>query len=544
MPLPQFDLETLVASQVNTQKTSSQMSPPSSQLSRSQSPGQGFAIQLDIDHSSSPGYHGSPFGLGDLSSAQKPDDEPLIFTQDDDVFGTQGDWGIEIDENGNIIESAEPIVADEEPQLPPLPPIQSEYGVPVNVAQLDEQPVLDDQDIVMREEPLPEAEPFPEHQQHVPWQHDEKSTRQEWTRRKRKLQIDEETQLPRRIIRNWQSQYLENCGIYPSRSISATQAKRNAMLLTFGLGIGNIGQSIGVPGLIHPLAIEFSGDVLFTTVTGIEVKERRGRRRTASEAIEDEEQGGERRVRLRLMENGEAQEQARAVQEDECINIDDPFADGALPEVGREAERAMSDHLSSTILPWNRGSSVIPGSSTRAPNPTQQGRDLSSPLGKRGDPQDIVRYSDDAPMGGFGSEVDFGGGFGSADSFDGMQVPGLDPEGHGLGGELTAAEIQEQNDRLFAELDREGHNFVNFIQDAIDENGERRQDGDFDMGRKWLAFDDLFVPQATPRLTAAQAFYHTLCLVTKGRMYVEQDDADQTPFGAIWIGTKAVAGGF
>ncbi|KAI1427289.1 Rec8 like protein-domain-containing protein [Xylaria sp. FL1777] len=542
MPLPKFELETLVISQVDTQKTSSQMSPQGSQLSGSRSPGRGFTIQLDIGHSSSSGYRGSPFGLGDLSSAQKPGDEPLILTQeDDDVFGTQGDWGIEIDENGNIVESAEPIVTEEEPQLPPLPLIRGEGDVPTNVAQLDERPILDDQDIIMGEEPLPEAEPYPERQQHVAWQHDKKPVRQASALRKRKRWIDEETQLPRRAIRNWQSQYLENCGTYPTRSISATRAKRNAMLLTFGLGISNIGQNIGVPGLIHPLAVEFSGDVLFTTVTGIEVKQPRGRRRTASEAIEDKEKEGERRVRPRLIENVGEQEQARAAPEDEFLNLHDTFTDEALPEVAREAERPMSDHLSSTLLPWNRGSSAIPGSSARAPNPAQQGRDISSPLGKRGESQDIMRYSDDAPMGGFGSEIDFGGGFGSADSFDAMGVHDLDLEGHELDVELTAAEIQAQNDRLFAQLDREGHNFVNFIQDAIDQNGERRHDSDFGINRKWLAFDDLFMPQATPRLTAAQAFYHTLCLVTKGRVYVEQHDADQTPYGAIWIGMKTVA---
>ncbi|KAI0537530.1 Rec8 like protein-domain-containing protein [Xylaria digitata] len=537
MPIPEFDLESLVASQDNTQKTSSQMSPQSYLLSGSQSPGQGFAIQLDIDHSSPSGYHGSPFRLVGLSSGQKLDDEPLIFTQDDDVFGTQGDWGIEIDGNGNIIESTEP-------QLPPLPPIQGEEDVPINIAQFDQEQIHDAQgDIIMHEEPLPEAEPFPERQQHKPWKCDERPIQQDPARRKRKVQIDEETQVARKVIRDWQSAYLGNCCACPIRPVSATRAKRNAMLLTFGLGIGNIGQNIGIPGLIHPLAVEFSGDELFMAITGIEVEGPRGRRRTASEAIMDNEQDEERRVRPRLVENEEEQEQARAAQENEFMDLDEPFADGALLEVGRDAEHPMSDHLSSTLLPWNRGSSAVPGSSARAPNPAQQGRDFSSPLGRRGDPQDIVRYSDDAPM--FGSDGNFGGGFGSTDSsFEAMQVPAFGDEGYGLAGEHIATGVQSQDDHLLLRLDREGYNFVNFVQDAVSQNGERRQDADFDMNRKWLAFDDLFVPQATPRSTAAQAFYHTLCLVTKGMMYVEQDGADQTPFGAIWVGVEAAAGGF
>ncbi|KAI1311204.1 Rec8 like protein-domain-containing protein [Xylaria venustula] len=546
MPLPQFNLEALVGSMVDTQKTSSQMSPPSSQFSLARSPAQGFAIQLDIDHSSSSGYHGSPFGLGDLSSAQKSDVDPLIFADGDDVFGAHGDWGIEIDQDGNIIETADPIVVDEEPQLPPLPQIQRGGDMADNVSRLDELPILDDQDIIMQEQPLPEAEPFPERRGYVPWQHDKKSAQQESTRRKRKAKRDEGNELPRSVLRDWQSQYLENCCTYLRRPVSATQAKRNAMLLTFGLGIGNIGQSMSVAGLIHPLAIDFSGDVLFTTFTGIEVQKARGRRRTASEAIEDEEGSQERRVRPRLMENNEDQEQekARASQEEEFINLDDPFADQVFPEVGRDAEHPMSDHLSSTLLPWNRGSSAMPGSSARVTNPAQKGRDLSSPLGKRGNPQDIVRYSDDAPTGGFGSDADFGGGFGSADSFPGMRDPDLEFENREPNGEFTAADIKAQNDDLFAQLDREGHNFAKYMQDAIDQNGERRQDEDFDINRRWLAFDDLFIPQATPRSTAAQAFYHTLCLVTKDKMYVEQYDADQVPFGAIWIGMKVVAACF
>ncbi|KAI0487257.1 Rec8 like protein-domain-containing protein [Xylaria cf. heliscus] len=543
MPLPKYELETIVTSQIYSQKTSSQMSPQSSHLSVSQSPGQGFVIQLDIDHSSSSGHHESPFGLEGLSSAQKPDDERLILHQDDeDVFGRQGDWGLEIDENGNVIESVEPPVADEEPQLPPLPHIQGEDNMSANAAQFDEQPVFDDQgDVVMQENLFPEAEPFPEPRVHAPWQNDEQPARQAPARRKKMFHIDDETQISRNVLRDWQSHYLEHCTGRARGFVSATRAKRNAMLLTFGLGIGNIGQSVGVPGLIHPLAIEFSGDALFTTVTGINVEDFRGRRRSASEAIEDDEQEEERRVRPRLMKREEEKEQARAAQEDDFMNLDDPFADGVPQEVGREAEHPMSDHLSSTLLPWNRGSSAVPGSSARAPNPAQQGRDLSSPLGKRGDPQDIVRYSDDAPMGDFGSDGNFGGGFGSADSsFDGMQAPDLVPEGYKPGVAPTAQEIQAQNDRLFEQLDREGYNFMSFTQDAVNKDGERRRDEDFDMNRKWLAFDDLFMPRVTPRSTAAQAFYHTLCLVTKGKMYVEQDDTEQKPFGAIWIGVEAM----
>ncbi|KAI0204265.1 Rec8 like protein-domain-containing protein [Astrocystis sublimbata] len=549
MPLPKFELEALVSSQSRSQKTSSQMSPQGSQPSSFGSPGEGFAIQLDIDDSGSSGHRGSPFGLGGVNSAQKHDDERLISHQEgDDIFGTHGDWGLEIDENGNIVESAGPLALEEEPQLPPLPRIRGDDSELADAAQLDEQPVFDDQgDVIMQENtaPVAEAKSFRERQVHLPLQDEELRAAHAPPRRgRRKVRIDEKTQVPRNAIRDWQTGYLEVCGGRPRGFASVGWARNNAMLLTFGLGIGNIGQSIGVPGLVHPLAIDFSGDALFTAVTRIEVvKKARGRRRGISEVNEEDEPEDERRVRPRLMDNGEEKERARGSQADDFMAINDTFADDNLQEVGREAEHPMSDHLSSTMLPWNRGSSAVPGSSTRALNPVQQGRDLSSPLGKQSQPQDIVRYSDDAPMGDLGSDGHFDGGFGSGDSsFDGMQDPELMLQGDDIGADPMASGTQTQNNALLAQLDREGFNFMNFIRDVAAQDGERRKDEDYTIDRRWLAFDDLFVPRSTPRSTAAQAFYHTLSLVTKGKMYVEQDDAEHQAFGAIWVGVKADAG--
>jgi len=535
MPLPQFDLESMIVSQINTQKTSSQMSPPTTQMSGSQSPGGGFQIQLNFDHSSILGGHDSPFGLEGLSSARKMDDEPLIFTQEDDVFGTQGDWGIEIDEEGNVIEPGVPIAVNGEPELPPLPPREAE-----NALELDDQPLFDDQgDVIMQEAPLPDAEPFPEREEHEAFQNDEPTVQPAPSRRKKTLKIDNETQLSRNTIRRWQDDYLENCGAIHNGFVKPSQAKRNAMLLTFGLGIGNIGQNIGVPGVFHPLAIHYSGDSLFTTITGIEVKETRGRRRTSSEAMLGEAQDEGRRVRPRLMEEEEGQEQAREGNNDEFPYIDDTFAEGPDPEVGREGEHPMSDHLSSTLQPWNRGSSAVPGSSVRGPNSVQKGRDLSSPLGKHDKLQEIVRYSDDAVEGRLGSDGWVAGGIGSADSsFDGNPGTSPDREGDQPATNLTPEQIKAQAEQLFAKLDAEVRNFLGFVRESITENGERREDEDFDLDRKWLGFDDLFVPRTTKRSTAAQAFYHTLCLVTRGEMFVQQDDATDEAFGPIWLGAK------
>ncbi|KAI5921150.1 Rec8 like protein-domain-containing protein [Camillea tinctor] len=543
MQLPKLNYDEIIAVQVS-QKTSSQMSPRhTSQLSDSASSGRGFPVRLDLGHSDSSISRTSPFVLKGLYSAQKPDNEKRLFFQEDEFAGEAVDWGLEIDEDGNIVERADPIIVQNEPELPPLPPIDDQDhvfagdGKPLEKDQFDEQG-----DIIMaQEEPMPEAEAFPQHQDHAAFQNDERPAPARRTRRPRALQVDEETQLSRNIIRIWQNNYLENCGGNKGRS-NMVEAKRNAMLLTFGLGLGNIGKDIDVPGMIHPLALFYSGDSLFTAFTGLKLpKKRRGRRRSASEAIEDPKEQEERRVRPRL-ENQDAQEQGRNVGHDD-EGVLDPFPGNIPSEVGREAEPPMSEGHHSSAMPWNRGSSAVPGSSIRGgPGSAQKGRVLSSPLHSRRRPQDIERFSDDMPMGNFGSaqgDLGLDVGIGSQDSFEGFRA--IDPAAVATEEGGTKLNTQQQNDRLRRMLDREGQNFLSFIEEMVrSEIGERREDADFAMDRKWVGFDDLFVPAETTRATAAQAFYHTLCLTTNGKLYVEQEPMRKDkPFGgSIWIGAQ------
>ncbi|KAI1343361.1 Rec8 like protein-domain-containing protein [Xylariaceae sp. FL0016] len=533
MQLPRIDLESLLINRSVTQKTSSQMSPlRSSQLSGAVSPGRDFPIDFNVAHSDSSGPRAaSLLGLQGLSSAQKPDDEPMLFTQDDkdDVFGGAGDWGLEMDADGNIIERAEPDTIQDEPELPPMPTRANTGDERPKVDQPEEQPIVDEQDDIamMQEEPLPEAEPFPQSQaHHSAFRDDQAPPQQAPVRRRRRAakgpQVDAETQLSRNVIKNWQTDYLDHCNNKPYRNPPPAQAKRNGMLLTFGHGLADVGRFLGIPGTMHPLALDFSGDRLFAVLTGIDVPEQasRGRRRNASESVAGSEEE-ERRVRPRLVSEEQEQEEEKgqqgrgAAHVDDNLIIDDPFVDQTATEIGREAEHPMSEaHSLASQMPWNRGSSMVP-SSIHGPGSVQQlGRDISSPLGKRSDPQDIIRFSDGV------ISVDEGmgtGGFGLNDSL-------FDSAG--------------QNAYQHAAFDREGQNFLTFIEDSIRENGERREDADIAIGRKWLAFDDLFVPRKTTKAMAAQAFYHALCLTTKGKMYVTQEDREKKPFGAIWFGAK------
>ncbi|KAI1472553.1 uncharacterized protein F4812DRAFT_449036 [Daldinia caldariorum] len=524
MRLPQFDLDALVANSQATNKTSSQMSPlDNTLLSGSGSQGSGFNIHFDLHHSDSFVSQGPPFGLQGLSSSQKPEAAPFIMNQEDEFAGP-GDWGMEIDEDGNIIDLNEPagLQDQDDLELPPLPSMEDQ-----NHPEQQHQHHIDNNgDIIMTDAVQPETGGFPEKPQDEHGAFLDDHPHQAPSRRKKKVRgpvADEETQLSRTILRNWQGEYLDNCGARKVRT-GAAQTKANAMLLTFGLGLGNIGQNLGVPGMVHPLGLDFSGDSLFTAITGLGILEKpRGKRRhrSATESIEEDDLE-ERRVRPRL--DSEADQQGRGLEDDYVFHDQDAQIVNS-PEVGRDAQAPMSDHLSSALrMPWNRGSSAVLGSSVRGS--AQKGRIPSSPLGNRGNVQDLVRFSDDPILGDDG--FDLGGLHSQDDSFDGFQL------------EDDGAEESEQKKDAWPTLDIEGANFLSFMHTAIHENGEHLQDDDFDENRKWIAFDDLFVPRETPRATAAHAFYHTLCLATKGDLEVQQDGEDKVPFGSIWVGTKLV----
>lgn len=523
MQMPQFDLDALVAATSQaTNRTSSQMSPL-----HSSSSGPGFDLRLDLDHSDSSGPRGSQFGIQGLSSPQKPEDGRIHIHQDDEFAGA-GNWGMDIDEDGNIIELDVPAIAQDELELPPLPMMEGENQEHANVEQHNQLNIDDQGDFLMMDEELrPEAEALPERQlrdEHDAFVDDVQQQDQAPSRRKRKARVlhaDQETQISRNVIREWQDKYLENCGSKKVRATGAARAKTNAMLLTFGLGLGNIGQNLGVPGMVHPLALEFSGDSLFTAITGLDVPEQsRGKRRAASESIEDDEEQDGRRVKPRLEDD--ADQQGRGLPDDDIVMFDEEQLFHDSPEVGREGHAPMSDHLSSALrMPWNQGSSALHGSSI--PGSAQKGRIPSSPLGNRGSIQDIMRYSDDQTM-------DFGFGMGGIHSQDDdfQMRAGAGPEG----------DAQAQGESQQPALDLEGQKFFSFMETAVRDNGERREDEDYDVNRRWVAFDDLFVPRKTPRATAAQAFYHTLCLATKGKMDVSQEGEPNTPFGGIWVGIK------
>lgn len=525
-----------------TNKTSSQMSPPHSFLSGGSSSGNdNFPFQFDLPESSLLGSQNSQQGLQGLSSAQKP--AKMAF--DEENFGNDAgddmDLGLEIDADGNIFEDADavPAVTDYETNLPANSAAHSP-----DVSPTKQQPHQDEQGdiLMMDEEALPDAEALPagqtpekDNENDVPAESEQNHPPAPSRQKKRKvIHADSEIEIHRNELKRWQTEYLQNCGPQEQRTVSSSQAQENAIHLTFGLGIGNIGQSMGIPGMVHPLAMEFSGDSLFTAFTGLEVfekkKPRKRGRPAKGEKKDESEEPEERRVRPRLEESGNEEQQHQ--EENDGLILDDAPEVGlnqSPPEIGREAQSAMDDHPSSA-MPWNRGSSVMHGSSVQKAGSIQRGREPSSPLRGRGEDQEIVRYSSDVEMGG----MDFGdGGHHSDDSFGSTAGPIMAQDAP-----AEKESTQDQNMKLREALDREGNNFLGFVENMMPEHGERRHDEDFERRRKWIDFDDVFVPRDTPRATAAQAFYHVLTLVTKGQMLVEQDGEGKEPFGGIHMGLE------
>lgn len=463
------------------------------------------------------------------------------------------DFGLQIDADGNLVEQPEP----------ELPVMVGEAGQKVGGAPDlpdDEAMVIpsDEDQMIVDDDPFAEvavgqAQQTPQ-QSEVLLPSEElispDEPRQPQQRKKRnikRLAPDVATHVGREEFKSWTENYIarveEARGAH--HHVTAAQARKNAYNLTFGMGIMGIGVLNSIPGLEHPLAQFFAGDELKAIVMGDveseaeeedEEQARSRRRRSASDAFgEDEDVFNERRVRPRTGEaEAEPEEQdpqlGRNAHEQDGQVIDDPmimFGDD-LPEIGREHPgSAMSDHHRSSNAPWNRPSSVIPSSAR-----SQKGREAGShgvegsPLVGRGSvlPND-PRFND-------GDMPSFG--------YDGLDRP-MDDAAHEHSslsefGAAAGVGTQEANTSQFMRnaLDREGRNFLGFVERVAVERGEQDKEED---NCRWVEFDSLFEQQDLTKPVAAQAFLHVLTLATKGQIKVKQEGIEEkVPYGEIRVG--------
>jgi meiotic recombination protein REC8 len=524
-----------MAQMSNTQKTSSQMSPHTGDGSSGshRSPLDVFNITVSPAGS---GLHQleMPFGR-DSPSSQKPFGGDLgnLGREDDDQFMMDDDWGIRIDEDGNVV------LADE-PQLPQLPPFHSDPAVPGAKQNVPAQGAPEAENEMMLEigdDILPEAEAFSQlRHSNEEVQKSSSSATAPIRKQHRKpfIVADERTMLSSAEIREWSRAYAERSAAArkPARRPTQAQARQTAYDLTFGFGIGHVGTPTGIPGLVHPLAQYFAGAALERSILGFtlnrtaddddESQPPRGHRRTSAEAFGDDDEGTPtRRTRPRLTGTpqigraaAEEHHDAQILPQNDDMGMLDPEQD---LEHGREAPG--SAQRSDISAPWNRPGSV-PGSSTRggsAAKVSGLGRQVSaSPLHLRGTGLPAIeRLSSDLNI-AFGSDP-------------------LGPNDHSS---VLGAHDQQQvgttSQLAQAALDQEGQRFLGYVGAAAKTRGEARDDG-----RNWVEFDSLFDEPDATRVVVTQAFFHVLTLATRDDIKVEQDDALTKPFGPIRLGVLA-----
>lgn len=519
--LPELRLDddgNVVSQKKETQKTSSQMSPFSNNLS---SGSRGSAAGLLVSQCpASVSFHHleMPFGRDSLAS-QKPGEGGLnMAVGEEEPLIMDDDWGIHIDADGNIVQ--------EEPELPALPNLHSDNAGPV-LPQDEPGPVLEDEAemiIDMGGDALPEAEAFPQPQrpQDQLAIEDSSSVTGVAPARNRKPKLirpDRSTMLRRADQHALNNNYLARMDQARNkpRGPTAAQGRHNANQYLFGNGIFGVGVDNGITGPNHPLGQLFSGVTLQRNTFGFvidgddgqgeEEAQAHGQRRSSGQAFpEDAEAEEGRRVRPRLDDNQPGQAAQLSIQEDK----------GAFFEPEIEVGREPGSVLSNVSAPWNRPGS-LPGSSAKGSvRATGAGpsRVSASPLHGRGaNLPAIERFSDDLP---FGS--------------DGL-LPHESSSVYGgpAGGEGATATSQMMQDAL----DGEGRNFLGFVEGVAATKGD--DDG---AQRRWLDFDDLFEPRDANKVVVTQAFCHILTLATRDMIKVRQEDSREVEFGTIRIGVK------
>ncbi|KAK0665325.1 hypothetical protein QBC41DRAFT_379819 [Cercophora samala] len=585
--LPVFDLDdegNLILPAVESQasrKTTSQMSPY--QLDSFNSGGGSIHGGLDLPGSSSGlgnPFHDDPFDNDDMGPG-KDKKQSLPFGEEERQLAPIDDWGIEIDAEGNVSALLE------EPELPQLPQADvskaddhlfSDLGLDRfdNEGDL----LMGNSDTVLPSDPRLPSEPHAlpqveqaqqEENQEQPQQEaamDENANevqapaRARRQRRRQLLAPDDQTMLTRGQIRHWGNHYAERADEETARQqrrgLTATETQKNAYNFIFGQGLAGLGYLAGHPNIPHPLATHFAGEGLAQQLGFInpdsDVNEDasgdvpatpRGRRRTASQALELEEDEVARRVRPRLSNEPDAQVVVSQPANEAQLFL--PGEQGEPIEAGRRGTGAQLSDAIHSDAPWNRQSSHIPSSSIKGDGGGGRGagskpgsRQVSaSPLTHRaragilGGSDQLERFSDQPPV--FGSDTGFSQGnvFPSSDPAGPIDFPQQQQEEEEEEG--VPADTSQQ---MINALDREGQNFARFIQQTARTKGYANED-DAEDGRVWVSFEDLFEPEDRKRAVVVQAFHHVLCLATKNVVKVRQDgQGGFVPFGEIRVGVE------
>ncbi|KAK4063491.1 uncharacterized protein Triagg1_9368 [Trichoderma aggressivum f. europaeum] len=458
----------------------------------------------------------------------------------DDEFPSISGIGFDFDAEGNLIS-----ILDQEPELPPLPiQVQASPVVGLGLQRITKEArriIMGEEDDLLDfgEEQLPGREVLPtvesvqqaeEAQQQVaetataePVRASTKMARSRRTNLH--TMVDTRITLHRQEIKDWDPHYATNMASVLGQQQKSTttkgQAKKNAMALLYDYGIAHVGAYENAAGLVHPLAADFVGISLKARLQGQEPDEieqsepkKRGRRRKSDEAFEDERSSEERNTKQRVDDEVELGRCDNRDTNDDAYII---FDNHSIPEIGMDAAPPMEDRHSSSMMPWSRPGSAVPGSSVRGS--AQKSKVTPSPLFNRGSALGAIdRYSDPAePL--FGMDD-----FGSHDS------------SFQLGGPVGPLDFDHDNTQISTQgLDVTSQNFLGYVTEQAAKTGII-PDRD-PKGRRWIEFEELAETGTHSKAVAAQAFLHVLSLATKKIISVHQDGAAaMEPFGTIRIG--------
>lgn len=364
---------------------------------------------------------------------------------------------------------------------------------------------------------------------------------------KKKIIADLRIELRNKDLMSFRDDYVENMAAASKAKLNhkaTMHAKKNAFHFVYGTGILGIGEGIGFSKLISPLNI-FSGDHLFSKITGELLHQSPAKHTKRAHSNDDEDQDPESK-RARHAE----EEIGRGHEHDDNIfdfNHDHEHEHDHSVELGRDAPSALPD-LPSSAMPWNLSTSLRGASSKAA----SRRMTSASPLIGRGsvlpeqfdlaplDDEDEILYgrSDD----GASQSQSKVGRLASSSHAQGFASTGDEDEFEAFG---PAANVDTQtagtSQWVRQALDRESNNFFEYVRNTIDEKtpDEIGEEGEGSR-EKCVTFQELFNEEGNSAMVAAQAFYHVLCLATKRRVWVVQDEVEGEVGGEIRIGVVEV----
>lgn len=423
----------------------------------------------------------------------------------DDEFDKITGIGLDFDGDGNLINILD------EPTLPLL------RGSSVPKPHGEDQIDLDNP--FMFDEPgLPEAEPFPTRtgQKRPSPESFEPDTIEESTiisrpKRRRIMKpcvfVDETTEVPRSMILNWNTSYAQIMLEATSRQNhpTPTQSKKSAAAFVLNNGIASVNQATHRPEASHLLQEHFSGLSLVSRLRGEDpsssdddeprTPQRRHTRQTSRQGLD------------KLQHDPESETGRGVTESMQGLALGEDW----IPEQGMADAAPMSDHHSSSLMPWSRAGSAGPaGQSSSVPGSAKRSFVAPSPLLARSTTSflaAIERHSD--PVEPTLAMED--------DSLD-SSMGNIFPINFNKGLDVSTQDFLEYTVRRM--VSKDGHE---------------------DDGHRWVPFTHLAPTAREAKAVAAQAFLHVLGLASKSIVKVKQDGRDERiAFGQIYIGLPTV----